>query len=60
MTDQETIDLLRKVDDLRAELRRLEPILNKACVDYGKRRGCTGFRDFHVRNDVARAAQVAA
>lgn len=60
MTDQETIDLLRKVDAMRAELRRLEPILNKACVQYGKRRGCTGFRDFHVRNDVARAAQVAA
>lgn len=59
MTDEETIALLSKVDDLRAELRRLEPILSRACVDYGKRRGCTGFRDFHVRNDVKRS-QVAA
>lgn len=56
MTDEETIALLRRVDDLRAELRHLEPILSKACAAYGKRRGCVGFRDFHVRND----AQVAA
>jgi glucokinase len=41
---------------LRAELRRLEPILHKACVDYGKRRGCTGFRDWHVRNEIKRVA----
>jgi len=54
MTDEETIALLRKVDEMRAELRRLEPILSKACVEYGKRRGCAGFRDFHVRNDAAR------
>jgi hypothetical protein len=50
MTDEETIALLRKVDEMRAELRRLEPILSRACVDYGKRRGYTGFRDFHLRN----------
>lgn len=56
MTDEETIDLLHKVDTLRAELRRLEPILHKACVEYGKRRGCTGFRDFHVRNEIKRVA----
>lgn len=56
MTDEETIALLRKVDDLRAELRRLEPILHKACVDYGKRRGCTAFRADHVRNEIRRAA----
>ena len=59
MTDDETLALLHKVDALRAELRKLEPILSKACVEYGKRRGCTGFRDFHVRNDAQRA-QVAA
>jgi len=56
MTDEETIALLRKVDEMRAELRRLEPVLSRACVEYGKRRGCTGFRDFHVRNDAARVA----
>jgi hypothetical protein len=56
VTDEETIDLLHKVDTLRAELRRLEPILHKACVEYGKRRGCTGFRDFHVRNEIKRVA----
>lgn len=56
MTDQETIDLLQRVDALRAELRSLEPVLSKACVEYGKRRGCTGFRDWHVRNDARVAA----
>lgn len=56
MTDEETIALLREVDDLRAQLRRLEPILSKACVDYGKRRGCTGFRDYHLRNSLNQVA----
>lgn len=56
MTDEETIALLHEVDALRAELRRLEPILSRACVDYGKRRGYTGFRDFHLRNSISRAA----
>lgn len=60
MTDDETIALLRKVDALRAELRQLEPQLTKACLEYGKRRGCALFRDFHVRNDANRSAQVAA
>ena len=56
MPDDETTALLREVDDLRARLRRLEPILHKACVDYGKRRGCTAFRADHVRNEIRRAA----
>jgi hypothetical protein len=56
MTDEETIALLHEVDALRAELRRLEPILSRACVDYGKRRGYTGFRDFHLRNSISRVA----
>ena len=60
MTDEETIALLHKVDALRAELRQLEPQLTKACLEYGKRRGCSLFRDHHVRNDVARMTQVAA
>jgi hypothetical protein len=56
MTDEETIALLHRVDELRAELRRLEPILHKACVDYGKRRGYATFRDTHVRNEIKRVA----
>lgn len=59
MTDEETIALLRRVDAMRAELRDLEHQLTKACVEYGKRRGYSLFRDFHVRNDIARM-QVAA
>lgn len=48
--DQECIDLLDKVDALRRELKRLEPQLTKACLAYGKRRGCDLFREWHVRN----------
>ena len=60
MTDEETIALLRRVDALRAELKRLEPQLTKACLEYGKRRGCSLFREWHVRNDVERMSKVAA
>lgn len=60
MTDEETIALLRRVDALRAELRQLEPQLTKACLEYGKRRGCSLFREWHVRNELERAAGVAA
>lgn len=52
--DQECYDLLVKVDALRKELRRLEPQLNSACLAYGKRRGMSLFRDWHVRNDMQR------
>lgn len=60
MTDEETIALLQRVDALRAELRQLEPQLTKACLEYGKRRGCALFRDFHVRNDLIRLGKIAA
>ena len=54
--DREAIRLLNKVDKLRRELRQLEPQLSKACIDYGKRRGVSLFRDFHLRNELERQA----
>lgn len=54
--DREAIRLLRKVEKLRRELKILEPQLNKACVDYGKRRGMSLFREFHLRNELERKA----
>lgn len=52
--DEQCYELLREVDKLRAQLRVLEPQLTRACIAYGKRRGCNLFRDFHVRNDMQR------
>ena len=60
MTDEETIALLGKVDEMRAELRQLEHDLAKACNAFGKRRGYDWFREWHLRNEVARGVQVAA
>lgn len=54
--DREAIRLLRKVEKLRRELKILEPQLNKACLAYGKRRGMSLFREFHLRNDIERKA----
>ena len=54
--DREAIRLLRKVERLRKELKILEPQLNKACLDYGKRRGMSLFREFHLRNELERKA----
>lgn len=54
--DREAIRLLRKVEKLRKELKILEPQLNKACLDYGKRRGMSLFREFHLRNELERKA----
>ena len=54
--DREAIRLLRKVEKLRRELRLLEPQLNKACIEYGKRRGMSLFREFHLRNELDRKA----
>lgn len=54
--DREAIRLLRKVEKLRRELRELEPQLNKACLEYGKRRGMSLFREFHLRNELDRKA----
>jgi hypothetical protein len=52
--DKETIRLLNKVERLRRELKLLEPQLSKACVEYGKRRGMSLFREFHLRNELER------
>lgn len=54
--DREAMRLLKKVDKLRSELRILEPQLTKACLEYGKRRGMSLFREFHLRNDIERKA----
>ncbi len=54
--DAETILLLQRVDALRAELRKLEPELNTACLEFGKRRGCFLYREHHVRRDMHAAA----
>ena len=55
--DREAIRLLRKVEKLRRELKILEPQLNKACLEYGKRRGMSLFREFHLRNELDRKAE---
>jgi len=47
----QAIKLLRKVEKLKAELRLLEPELNKACVAYGlaKASPTWGFRPIHLK-----------
>jgi len=55
--DREAIRLLKKVERLRRELRILEPQLNKACLEYGKRHGMSLFREFHLRNELDRKAE---
>jgi len=51
--DAECIALLDRVDDLRRELRKLEPQLTKACHDFGRRRGYIGwFNEWNVRNTI--------
>lgn len=58
--DAECEALLNLVDAMRKELRIKEMELTRACVAYGKRRGCSAFRDFHVRNLIqAREGQAA-
>ena len=48
--DIATIRLLTEVIALRTQLRALEPQLSKAVTDFGKRRGWSGYREFHLRN----------
>jgi hypothetical protein len=48
--DTDTIALLRKVEEMRKELRTLETMLSHACNEYGKRRGMSLFREWHVNN----------
>ena len=50
--DQEAIRLLAKVDELRRELKMLEPQLAKARHAYGKRRGCDWFNEWNLRNTI--------
>jgi hypothetical protein len=48
--DIATIKMLTEVIALRTQLRALEPQLSKAVTDFGKRRGWSGYREFHLRN----------
>jgi hypothetical protein len=48
--DVATITLLHEVEEMRRKLRILEPQLSKAVTDFGKRRGWSGYREFHLRN----------
>jgi len=49
--DAECIALLRKVEQLRRELRKLEPTLTEAVREYGRRRGYYSFfGEWHVNN----------
>jgi hypothetical protein len=48
--DIATISLLTEVIALRTQLRALEPQLSKMVVEYGSRRGWSGYREFHLRN----------
>ena len=41
--------LLRKHDEMRAELRKIERELHKACADYGRDCGMWGFNKDHLR-----------
>lgn len=48
--DAQCIALLREVECKRKELRALETELSKACDAYGRRRGMSLFREWHVNN----------
>lgn len=48
--DRATLRLLAKVREKRRELRELETELSKACDAYGRRRGMSLFREWHVEN----------
>lgn len=50
--DIATIKMLNEVLDLRAQLRALEPQLSKAITAFGSRRGWSGYREFHLRNEL--------
>jgi hypothetical protein len=54
MTDKKTkaVTLLRRYDELRAELRTVERELSRACTDYGVSRGIWGFNRDHLRMQV--------
>lgn len=49
--DAECEAMLNRADDLRRELRALEPKLHIACNAFGRRRGMIGmFNEWNVRN----------
>lgn len=48
--DAECIAMIRKAEQLRRELRSMETELSRACAAYGKRRGMSLFREWHVNN----------
>lgn len=51
--DAQCVAMLDRVDELRRELRRLEPILHVACNGFGRRRGYIGtFNEWNVRNTI--------
>jgi len=50
--DIATIKLLHEVEFIRKQLRALEPQLSAMVTQYGLRRGQTGYREFHLRNNL--------
>jgi hypothetical protein len=48
--DAECIAMIRKAEQLRRELRIMETELSRACTAYGRRRGMSLFREWHVNN----------
>ena len=50
--DIATIKLLHEVEFIRRQLRVLEPQLSGMITQYGLRRGQTGYREFHLRNNL--------
>ena len=53
-------ELLRRYDELRMELRALEPALGKACSEYGRSIGIWGYNKDHLRQQLAREQGVVA
>jgi hypothetical protein len=58
VADIATIKLLHEVETLRRQLRALEPQLSKAITSFGSRRGWSGYREFHLRNELNRQQYV--
>lgn len=51
--DAQCVAMLDRAEELRRELRKLEPALHIACNDFGKRRGYIGtFNEWNVRNTI--------
>ena len=58
VADIATIKLLHEVEALRRQLRAFEPQLSKAITSFGSRRGWSGYREFHLRNELNRQQYV--